>query len=98
MKHIQIDLRFVYDHVQKGTLTVSHVHTRDQLADLLTKPLSHERNDFLRAKNCLIDGRPFLWGCIKEGDPTQEQQSTHTKLPKQSRQESCIDSGSHLQK
>jgi hypothetical protein len=40
MKHIQIDLHFVRDLVQKGSLQVRHVHTQDQLADLLTKPLS----------------------------------------------------------
>jgi hypothetical protein len=43
MKHIQIDLHFVRDFVQKGNLQVRHVHTQDQLADLLTKPLSKQR-------------------------------------------------------
>jgi EAL domain-containing protein (putative c-di-GMP-specific phosphodiesterase class I) len=47
IKHIQIDLRFVRDQVQKGTLKVSHIHTQDQLADLLTKPLSQERIESL---------------------------------------------------
>jgi hypothetical protein len=40
MKHIQIDLHFVQDMAQKGMLKVHHVHSHDQLADLLTKPLS----------------------------------------------------------
>ena len=40
MKHIQIDLHFVRDLVLKNSLIVRHVHTNDQLADLLTKPLS----------------------------------------------------------
>jgi hypothetical protein len=40
MKHIQIDLHFVRDMAQKGLLNVHHVHSHDQLADLLTKPLS----------------------------------------------------------
>ncbi|KAF9689647.1 hypothetical protein SADUNF_Sadunf01G0114000 [Salix dunnii] len=71
MKHIQIDLHFVCDHVQKGTFTVHHVHTHDQLADLLTKPLSHECTDFLRDKIGLADGSPFLRGRIKEGDLIQ---------------------------
>lgn len=38
MKHIQIDLHFVRDLVQKNSLTIRHFHTNDQLADLLTKP------------------------------------------------------------
>jgi hypothetical protein len=48
MKHIQIDLHFVRDLVQKGSLQVWHVHTQDQLADLLTKPLSKQRTKILR--------------------------------------------------
>jgi EAL domain-containing protein (putative c-di-GMP-specific phosphodiesterase class I) len=47
IKHIQIDLYFVRDQVQKGNLKVSHIHTQDQLADLLTKPLSQERIESL---------------------------------------------------
>ena len=43
MKHIQIDLHFVRDLVQKGSLQVRHVHSQDQLTDLLTKPLSKQR-------------------------------------------------------
>jgi hypothetical protein len=66
MKHIQIDLHFVRDLVQKNSLTVRHVHTNDQLADLLTKPLSKQRTDFLKHKISLIDGSPFLRGRIKE--------------------------------
>ena len=43
MKHIQIDLHFIRDLVSQGCLQVQHVHTQDQLADLLTKPLSRHR-------------------------------------------------------
>lgn len=34
MKHIAIDMHFVYDLVSKGMLQVSHASTHDQLADL----------------------------------------------------------------
>jgi len=66
MKHIQIDLHFVRDLVQKNSLAVRHVHTTDQLADLLTKPLSRQRIDFLKHKIGLTDGSSFLRGRIKE--------------------------------
>ena len=72
MKHIQIDLHFVRDQVQKGALKVSYVHTQDQLADLLTKPLSREHTECLRAKIGLADGSSILRGHIKESDTRQE--------------------------
>ena len=68
MKHIQIDLHFVRDLVQKGTLHVRHVHTQDQLADLLTKPLSRQRIEFLRNKIGLADGSTILRGRIRKVD------------------------------
>jgi hypothetical protein len=68
MKHIQIDIHFVRDLVAKKILNVQHVHTTDQIADLLTKPLSRQRTEFLHDKIGLSDGSPFLRGRIKESD------------------------------
>ena len=68
MKRIQIDIHFVRDLAAKNILTIQHVHTTDQLADLLTKPLSRQRTDFLRDKISLSDGSPFLRGRIKKTD------------------------------
>ena len=66
MKHIQIYIHFVRDLVEKKILIVRHVHTIDQLTDLLTKPLSWQCTDYLRDKIGLSDGSPFLRGRIKE--------------------------------
>ncbi|KAE8686947.1 Acyl-CoA oxidase 4 [Hibiscus syriacus] len=66
IKHIQIDLHFVRDLVQKGSLQVKHVHTQDQLVDLLTKPLSKPRTELLRNKIGLADGSSILRGRIRE--------------------------------
>jgi len=66
MKHIQIDLHFVRDIVQKGTLHVHHVNTQDQFADLLTKPLSCQRTKLLRVKIGVTDGDSILRGRIKD--------------------------------
>ena len=68
MKHIQIDIHFVRDLVAKKILNVQHVHTTDQLADLLTKPLSLQRTEFVRDKIGLSDGSSFLRGRIKESN------------------------------
>ncbi|OMO62750.1 hypothetical protein CCACVL1_22657 [Corchorus capsularis] len=50
MKHIAIDFHFVRDKVQAGALQVQHVSTHDQLADLLTKPLSKQKFQLLSSK------------------------------------------------
>ena len=65
MKHIQIDLHFVRDLVHRGAIRVRHVHTQDQLADLLTKPLSKQRTEHLRSKIALADSSSILRGCIR---------------------------------
>lgn len=39
MKHIALDYHFVREQIQTGCLRVTHVSTRDQLVDVLTKPL-----------------------------------------------------------
>jgi hypothetical protein len=66
MKHIAIDLNFVRDHVNKGLQKVSHVSTHDQLADILTKPLSRQRFQLLRSKIGVSDGASILRGRIRE--------------------------------
>ena len=66
MKHIAIDLHFVRDFVQRGQLHVAHVHTDDQLADLLTKPLARSRFQQLRSKINVADGTLILRGRIRE--------------------------------
>ena len=38
-KHIEVRYLFLRDNVEKGTIVLSHVPTRDQKADIFTKPL-----------------------------------------------------------
>jgi hypothetical protein len=66
MKHIQIDLHFIRDLVSKMILNVHHVNTADQLANLLTKPLSQQRLDSLRNNIGLVNGSSILRGHIRE--------------------------------
>ena len=43
MKHVALDYHFVRGNIQSGVLQVSHISTKDQLADALTKPLARPR-------------------------------------------------------
>ena len=49
-KHIELDLHFVRDHIAKHELSIDHVPTFDQLADILTKPLAYDQFAYLRNK------------------------------------------------
>ena len=39
-KHIEIDCYFVHKKIQLGLISTRHVKTKEQLGDILTKPLS----------------------------------------------------------
>jgi len=57
-KHIEIDFHFVRDLVSQKKLNVNFVSSRDQLADLLTKPLSVARF-ILLCSNLNVRNLPF---------------------------------------
>ena len=42
-KHIEISHHFLRNHAQKGDITLEFVSTKDQLANIFTKPLSEEQ-------------------------------------------------------
>ena len=50
-QHIDIKHHFICDHVEKGDFVLEFVDSKNQLADILTKPLLEERFCYLR--NCL---------------------------------------------
>ncbi|PNY00673.1 retrovirus-related Pol polyprotein from transposon TNT 1-94 [Trifolium pratense] len=62
MKHLAIDYHFVRDLVAKKELQVSHVPSSHQLADLLTKPLSRTRHEFLTSKIGVVEISSILRG------------------------------------
>jgi hypothetical protein len=64
MKHLAIDYHFVRDLVAKNELHVSHVPSSHQLDDLLTKPLSRTRHQFLTSKIGVVDPSSILRGRI----------------------------------
>ena len=51
MKHIEIDFHFVPKYVNAGKLEVAYISTKDQLVDILMKPLPKLR--FVKLKTNL---------------------------------------------
>ena len=62
MKHIAIDYHFVRDQVSKQLIRVSHVHSRDQLADSLTKPLARQAHQLQQSNIGVLDRLSILRG------------------------------------
>ena len=56
-KHIEIRHHFIRDHVARGDIELSYVCTKDQLADIFTKPLDEARFCYLRNELNIIDSR-----------------------------------------
>jgi len=46
-KHVDVQLHFIRDHVEKGTIKVEYCPTDDMLADVMTKGLTRERHSRL---------------------------------------------------
>ena len=62
-KHIDIKHHFTRDHVQKVDIELSFVNTKDQIANIFTKPLVENR--FYYIKNLLnILNMTSLWSCV----------------------------------
>ncbi|XP_019179610.1 PREDICTED: uncharacterized protein LOC109174833 [Ipomoea nil] len=57
-KHVEIDYHFVRDKVASGEFIVNFVSTKDQLADILTKPLPGPRFTALRGKLNVVSHPP----------------------------------------
>jgi len=73
MKHISMDYHFVREQVQAGKLQVSYVSTKDQLADILTKPLPTSRFHDLTSKMKVTDGNFILRGRIRDTQVNTQQ-------------------------
>jgi len=49
-KHVEVDYHFVRDRVAKKEIQIPFISSKDQLHDVLTKPLCHSIFAFLRSK------------------------------------------------
>jgi Reverse transcriptase (RNA-dependent DNA polymerase) len=61
-KHVEIDYHFVREKVAANELSIRFLSSKDQLADILTKPLPTPRFTFLRSKLAVVDPTTALTG------------------------------------
>jgi hypothetical protein len=54
-KHIDIQYHFLRDHQQKGDIEIAYVTTKEQLADIFTKPLDEKTFSKLRNELNILD-------------------------------------------
>ena len=54
-KHIEIRNHFIRDHVEKGDIELIHIDTKNQIADIFTKPLSTQQYLELRFKLGMLE-------------------------------------------
>jgi hypothetical protein len=59
-KHIDIRHHFLRDHVAKGDIILEGVRSKDQLADIFTKPLDKTRFCLFRNELNILDLRNFI--------------------------------------
>jgi hypothetical protein len=58
-KHIAIRYHFLRDQQQRGDIEIAYINTKDQLADIFTKPLDEKTFTKLRNELNIIDSRNF---------------------------------------
>jgi hypothetical protein len=59
-KHIAIRYHFLRDHQQKGDIEILYINTKEQLADIFTKPLDEQTFNKLRHELNILDSRNFF--------------------------------------
>jgi hypothetical protein len=56
-KHIEIRHHFIRDHIEKGEIELIHIDTKEQIADIFTKPLNTQQHNELRFKLGMLELR-----------------------------------------
>jgi hypothetical protein len=59
-KHIAIRYHFLRDHQHKGDIEIAYINTKEQLANIFTKPLDEQTFNKLRHELNILDPRNFF--------------------------------------
>ena len=59
IKHLRIDCHYTRDKILEGFLQIAYVRSREQLADLMTKPLGELQHNLLTSMLGLMDSPPI---------------------------------------
>ena len=74
-KHIEIKYQYIRDMVEKGVVELHYIATDEQIADVLTKPLSRVKLEYFRDKLGVVPRkREVIWsdhGETRSGDREQ---------------------------
>jgi hypothetical protein len=62
-KHVKVNYHFVRDRIAKREIQIRFISSKDQLADVLTKPLSHFIFSLIHSK-LHVDHPPSAWGGV----------------------------------
>ena len=65
-KHIKLDIHFIINKVIAGELTIQYIPSEEQIADIMTKPLSFVHFNYLRNKLNVQPCPLSLRGAVKE--------------------------------
>ena len=81
-KHIEIDVHSIRDKVLTGDLKICYVPSEDQIADILTKPLSSPQFNYLRDKLNVFPCPLSLRRAVKIAHCAEvKKKNQHVKLP-----------------
>jgi hypothetical protein len=80
-KHVEIDFHFFRDMVSKKTLRIQFICSKDQLADVFTKPLSSAQFAFLRTNLNVLPIPLRLQGGVKDISSPQLDMCSTVKSP-----------------
>ena len=59
-KHIEVDCHFIRDAYDRRVISLPHISTSIQIADIFTKTLTRQRHNFLLSKLMLVDFRASI--------------------------------------